>query len=272
MMTSNNWNWANMVETEPVETELELNNSRPRVWGPWATVGFGLVIIVVSLFVQVVITIVFVVAGFFTETEPGLNELGFFDWLETINLGLLISLSVIISSVVCIALLIVFIKARRGDTVAGYLGLKAISAKAALVSLAVLVVFLGLEVLANTVFEAPAESDIMVDAYASSVWPALFWIAVIVVGPVFEEVLFRGFLFQGLRYSRIGVIGAVIVTSLVWAVSHLQYGLFQIAWIFVFGIILGIMRYRTGSLWTPMIMHVLNNLAAVIFIALEFGV
>ena len=272
MMTSNNWNCADMVEPESVETESELKNSIPRVWGPWATVGFGLAIIVVGLFVQVVITIVFIVAGFFTETEPGLNGLIFFDWLETINLGLLISLSVIISSVVCIALVIVFIKARRGDTVAGYLGLKAISAKAALVSLVVLVGFIAIQVLVNIVFEVPAESDIMVDAYASSVWPALFWIAVIVVGPVFEEVLFRGFLFEGLRYSRIGVIGAVIVTSLVWAVSHLQYGLFQIAWIFVFGVILGIMRYSTGSLWAPTIMHVSNNLIAVLFIALEVGV
>ena len=260
-----------MPGSEIVESEKEINGSGKRVWGPWATIGLGLVVFIVSVIVQVVIIVIFIIAELVNETESGLAELEFFNWLDMGNLGLLISLSVIISSVVCIGLIMIFIKLRRGDTVTGYLGLKSISFKVVLVSLAVSAGFIALEVLANRVFQVSAESDIMTKAYDTSILPALFWIALIAFGPIFEEVMFRGFLFKGLRHSRIGVAGAIIVTSVLWAGSHLQYGLFQIAWIFVLGVALGLMRYRTGSLWAPILMHIFNNLIAVLFIALEVG-
>jgi membrane protease YdiL (CAAX protease family) len=134
------------------------------------------------------------------------------------------------------------------------------------------VAYILLTVLVNMGLNRPTESDIMVQAYATSVWPVLFWVAVVVFGPFFEEVLFRGFLFEGFRQSRIGIVGTIILTSLVWAGFHLQYGLFEIASIFVLGVIFGIVRYKTGSLWAPMIMHAFNNLLAVLLISLEIGV
>ena len=96
--------------------------------------------------------------------------------------------------------------------------------------------------------------------------------ATVIFAPVFEEVFFRGFLFEGFRYSKMGAAGAIFVTSLVWAGFHMQYGLLQIASIFVLGIILGVVRYRTGSLWAPLAMHVFNNLLAMFFITIDFGI
>jgi membrane protease YdiL (CAAX protease family) len=96
--------------------------------------------------------------------------------------------------------------------------------------------------------------------------------ATVVFAPLFEEVFFRGFLFEGFRYSKLGPAGAIFVTSIVWAGFHMQYGLFQIASIFVLGIILGVVRYRTNSLWPPLAMHVFNNLLAMVFLTIDVGV
>lgn len=255
-----------------MNSEIENTITEKRVWGFWATAGWGVLVIFISVVVQAIIAVVFIIAKLVTEAEIDLIELDFLEWLETIDLGLLLSLSIVISAIVCVGLIFIIIKVRRGATIADYLGFKSIGTGTVLVVLAISVAYIVLSVLVNMGLNRPTDSDIMVQAYATSVWPALFWMAVVVFGPFFEEVLFRGFLFEGLRQSRIGIAGAIILTSLVWAGFHLQYGLFEIASIFVLGVIFGIVRYKTGSLWAPMIMHVFNNLLAVLLIALEIGV
>ena len=47
--------------------------------------------------------------------------------------------------------------------------------------------------------------------------------------PVFEELFFRGFLLEGFRRTFLGTTGAVVLTSLLWAVIHTQYDLYYMA-------------------------------------------
>jgi len=260
------------VRQVDVNSEIEDTSIEKRVWGFWTTAGWGVLVIFISIVVQAVIAVIFIVARLVTGASIDLTELDISGLLEAIDLGLLLSLSIVISAIVCIGLIYIIIKARRGATVADYLGFKSIGTGTVLVALAVSVAFIVLSVLVNMGLNRSADPDIMVQAYATSVWPALFWMAVVVFGPFFEEVLFRGFLFEGFRHTRIGIAGTVVLTSLVWAGFHLQYGLFEIATIFVLGVIFGIVRYKTGSLWPPMIMHAFNNLMAVLLIALGIGV
>jgi membrane protease YdiL (CAAX protease family) len=255
-----------------VNSEIAGTKTEKRVWGFWATVGWGILVMFISGVTQVAITVIFIIAKLVTEEEIALTELDYSEWLDTIDLGLLLSLSVVISAIVCVGLIFIIIKVRRNVTFADYLGFRSIGIGTVLVALAISVAYILLSVLVNMGLNRTTDSDIMVQAYASSVWPALFWVAVVVFGPFFEEVLFRGFLFEGFKQSRIGIVGTIIVTSLVWAGFHLQYGLFDIASIFILGVVLGIVRHKTGSLWAPMIMHAFNNLLAVFLIALEIGV
>jgi membrane protease YdiL (CAAX protease family) len=255
-----------------MNSEIEDTNTDNRVWGFWPTAGWGVLVMFVSGVVQVIIAVIFFVTRLVSEVTIDLTELDISEWLDAIDLGLLLSLSIIISAIVCIGLVLIIIKVRRGATIAEYLGFKSIGTGTAMAALAISVAFIVLSILVNMGLNRPADSDIMVQAYNTSVWPALFWLAVVVFGPVFEEVLFRGFLFEGFRHSRIGIPGTIILTSLVWAGFHLQYGLFEIASIFVLGVIFGVVRYKTGSLWPPMIMHAFNNLMAVLLLALEIGV
>jgi membrane protease YdiL (CAAX protease family) len=87
-------------------------------------------------------------------------------------------------------------------------------------------------------------------------------LAVGVFGPIAEELVFRGYLF-GLLKDRAGIPLTIAVTSLGWAVLHVDYTWWVIAIIAVDGLLLGLARWRTGSVYVPIAMHVLYNLYAI---------
>lgn len=71
-------------------------------------------------------------------------------------------------------------------------------------------------------------------------------------------------MFAGLKQSRLGVVGAVIISAAVWAGIHLQYDLHGILVIFFLGLFLGFVRHKTGSTWLCVILHSIMNLIATI--------
>lgn len=85
-----------------------------------------------------------------------------------------------------------------------------------------------------------------------------------VAAPMSEEVLARGFLFRGWSASFLRVPGAIILSSLVWTIVHLQYDMYFLAEVFSIGLWFGYMRHRAGSLWLTIVLHALNNLTAVV--------
>jgi membrane protease YdiL (CAAX protease family) len=92
----------------------------------------------------------------------------------------------------------------------------------------------------------------------------LLVLAFSIAAPVSEEVLARGFLYRGWSESFLRVPGAIILSSLVWTVVHLQYDLYFLAEVFSIGLWFGYMRYRSQSLWLTIVLHALNNLTAVV--------
>ena len=113
----------------------------------------------------------------------------------------------------------------------------------------------------------PLVPDVMTDLYRSTTYRSLLWLALIVAAPVFEEVLFRGFLFESLQQSVLRPTGAVLVTSALWAGVHLQYDAYGIATIFAFGTVLGLARLRTRSICPCILMHALMNSIASVEVA-----
>jgi CAAX protease family protein len=84
-------------------------------------------------------------------------------------------------------------------------------------------------------------------------------ISVSVVAPIWEELVFRGFLYRGLAASRLGVAGAIVVTSLLWAGLHFDRTWLGFGEIFFCGLVWGALRWRTGSTAATMAVHFLNN-------------
>lgn len=235
-----------------------------RVWGPWETVGFGLVIGTAFFVAQVIVAVAFVFLAPGSSSPSGASAL-----LDAVMAreGLLVSLASIASAIVGVGITAVVIKVRKGTSFAEYLGLKRPTGKSVLASLGVVVGVILLTDVVTDLIGKPLDSQFTVDVYRTAVWPVLWWPALVVFAPAFEEMFFRGFLFEGLRHSRIGMAGTILVTALAWSALHVQYGFAQIAVIFAWGIALGIVRWRTGSLWNTLIMHAFINLVATVEVA-----
>jgi uncharacterized protein len=97
----------------------------------------------------------------------------------------------------------------------------------------------------------------------------LFFLAVIIVAPITEEIAFRGFLFRGLSASWLGVAGTLVVTSAAWAAMHIQYDAIQVGQIFLIGLLLGWLRWASGSTLLCIGLHMLANLVACIQAAIK---
>jgi membrane protease YdiL (CAAX protease family) len=88
-------------------------------------------------------------------------------------------------------------------------------------------------------------------------WFALFAPVLVVSAPFGEELLFRGFIFKGLR-RRLSLWPAVLLSAGVFALVHL-YPLIMPT-IFADGVVLALAYERRQSLATTMVMHAVNNL------------
>ncbi len=84
----------------------------------------------------------------------------------------------------------------------------------------------------------------------------LLLITTVVIAPVFEELVFRGILLPVL-VSKVGKIGGVLLSALVFALAHLSVG--ELPPLFVLGIGLGLMRLSSGRLFPCALMHSLWN-------------
>lgn len=247
-----------------MQPEFQEEEKKPRVWGGWATVGFSLAIFVVYFVVT------FLIASGFTVFEvinnPAITSSRLAENL--VNNGLLISLVVIFSAIAGTGFIILFIKLRKGFTVAEYLGLKRIKWRTILILLGLIIIMFLVSAVIDRFFQKPQDTEFTTQAYQSSVYPVLLWLAVVVFAPMFEEFFFRGFLFVGLEQSAIGAVGAILVTSISWAGLHTQYSIYGIITIFVLGIILGIVRIKTRSLWSTIFIHAVWNFTALLATAL----
>jgi len=101
-----------------------------------------------------------------------------------------------------------------------------------------------------------------------STYATLF--AAVIIAPFCEEVFFRGFVFPGLRRGM-SVGWAIIISSLLFGVAHADPGSFPV--LFVIGLALALLRWRTRSIWPCIILHMLNNgIAALVILLTMQGV
>ncbi len=96
---------------------------------------------------------------------------------------------------------------------------------------------------------------------------ALFLFNTIILAPVTEEVLFRGFLLPSWSRSRLGPTGAVAATSAIFAAMHIQYDSCGMIAVGLAGCLYGWLRLRSGSLLPPIIAHCMGNAVATIGLA-----
>jgi membrane protease YdiL (CAAX protease family) len=86
-------------------------------------------------------------------------------------------------------------------------------------------------------------------------------LAVGIIGPIFEEILFRGLIFGELRKITT-VRAALFIQAALFGICH--FNVIQSSYAFVIGILIGFVYYRSNSIIAPMIVHIAINSSTVI--------
>jgi uncharacterized protein len=230
----------------------------PRIWKFWGTALWGLFIFAAMFVGQIA-----VVAWFVLQREGPIDVAAA---VHVVGGGLTISLSVIMGLPAVLAALWIAIRISRtpfGD----YLALRRPSwTDLAIGVVALFVLVMGWDLLSRAAGREIAPG-FMGEVLKSARADGALWLLVIaftIAAPVSEEFFARGFLYRGWSESFLGPVGAILLSSLVWTALHLQYDWFFFGEVFSIGLLLGYLRYRFDSTWLTVIVHGLNNLAAVV--------
>jgi membrane protease YdiL (CAAX protease family) len=228
-------------------------------WGLWASLGLSAVVFVVYVLMTAVVVVGYSV--YRQLADPGAAPPDYENILGTS--GLLVCLAIIAAGLSGTLMVLWFTRLRKSYSVREYLCLRFADRKSTLIWFAILISFILLYHGLAYLVEFQNVGDLYMGIYDSVVFPPVFFLALVVVPPIFEESLFRGFLFRGIQASRLGNVGAVLITSITWAVVHAQYEAGLIAVVFLIGILLGVARARSGSLYLTMMLHGAFNLISV---------
>lgn len=99
--------------------------------------------------------------------------------------------------------------------------------------------------------------DLIYEGKHSPFW---FFLAMAVVAPVNEELLFRGYAYSG-WVNKLGVRGAILLPAVLFTICHFQYGWVGLIFVFLMGLGLGILRWKTRSIYPCLALHMVNNLS-----------
>lgn len=88
---------------------------------------------------------------------------------------------------------------------------------------------------------------------------ALAFIALVVIAPFVEELLFRGY-FYGMIRKHIGFLASSLITSLLFGLVHFQWNI--AVDVFALSLVLCYLREQTGAIWASIGLHMIKNAIA----------
>jgi membrane protease YdiL (CAAX protease family) len=258
---------TNPQASDPMEPKPpESPPPRPEVWGPWATIGWTLLMSVCGLVAAIVAGLVVAFSGLGGESTGGFAARA--ENLTKSGTFVIVTQSAFIATILPIMFGAILL--RKGLGVRDYLALRSPPPRVYLLWFLLTSAYVAINDLILVALGRPIVPEFQLEMWRS-ISPVACFVFVVVLAPLLEEVVFRGFLLIGLRRSRLGAWGAVVLTALLWAVIHTQYGWYEIAILFAVGLVLGYARLRHKSLLLPIAMHAFQNLVATIETAIVAG-
>jgi membrane protease YdiL (CAAX protease family) len=128
-------------------------------------------------------------------------------------------------------------------------------------TLLALLAYLGFAVIFASLVADPEQVDVADElGFDQSTLGAISaGILIVIVAPLAEEVFFRGFFFGGLR-ARMPFVWAALISGAFFGSIHLTTGNLAVGvQLSVLGIVLAYLYERSGSLWSPIALHTINN-------------
>jgi membrane protease YdiL (CAAX protease family) len=224
-----------------------------QAWGFWATLGWFAAAAATFVLSNIVIGIGYAVWHGINHPTVPLD-------MESPVLGFLVT-----AISMPIAALVLMLAARRGGSVRGYLGLVWPHWRHILVGFSMLIVVGLVGEGMIRLFPSFDQTPEMIAEYRAIMGNpaalALYWFTLVVTAPIAEEIIFRGFLMRGWSTSRVGIAGAIALSSLIFAVIHTQYNVLGVTMVLMLGLVFAVMRWRSGSIVLTIMMHAVWNLA-----------
>jgi membrane protease YdiL (CAAX protease family) len=165
----------------------------------------------------------------------------------------------LLAAVLGTAALVKLVEKRAPGRVADYLALRWVDPGVAARWLGATLVYLVAVAIVQSMLRAGLGIEPPPDPIARAPLGLIFLLAVLVAAPVYEELMFRGFVTAGLLGTPLGWSGTLTVTSLAWALLHSQYDTISLIAVFGAGLLFGLARLSTGSLPLAVAMHALFN-------------
>jgi CAAX protease family protein len=251
------------MDQRVTEPEIALAGAALHPWGFWATVGWALAALVLWFAAQLAVVVAFLAWRHGHGAVPDLERLA--------NDGLLLALAVTVATPFAVGVFALAARL-RGWRARDYLALHVPGRRELIFGVGCLVALLVAFDIITWLLGRDIVPSFMVEAYksarAANALPLMF-VAIVVMAPIGEEVAFRAFLFRGLAASRLGIHGTLVLTSAAWSLMHVQYDAFILVLIFGIGLLLGWLRWASGSALLTIVLHMLANLAACVQAAIK---
>ena len=230
-----------------------------KILGRWATLGFAVLTYVLGdVIAAAVVSIVVPASENFNRSYDGTSQAVF----------------VLVSSSVSVVYLVLGLASwRSGPSVLAYLGLDIPRRRHIAITVAGLALWIVFTAILDLVLDRDAEPFMLAiyrsaQAEGSLIW---LWLETVVVAPIREELLFRGFMFRGFVHTQRDAIPSIVFISLIWSLTHFRYDWLTIAEVFVLGLLLGLVRWSTGSTTLTILLHAINNLVGSILVEFELA-
>lgn len=176
--------------------------------------------------------------------------------------GFVLSLSTCVSAMVTVPA-VRLLTGTVEDRPWSFLGFRRVSGRAILISCGATVAYLVSWTIVSALIHRPPTPFVLA-VYDTARFPALLAVVLVIVAPLLEEMLFRGFLFAALRAAGAPVWAAALVVSVIFVAIHTQYDAYDTAGVFLMGLLFMAARVRFDSIVPSIVMHSLTN--AVVFV------
>jgi hypothetical protein len=229
-----------------------------KIWGYWATFGWSVLAFIVGQFLALAVLVWW-----------RINDLD--SILTTPFDGKSVTLFIVISNPLMIAVLAGAVRLARARQ-AAYLALVLPRARDVGICILCLIGLVIISDLALYLSGRDLVTPFQTQSYASAAaegWLPALLAAAILIAPAGEEIMFRGFVFRGWARSDRALWPAIVVISLLWAALHIQYDWTGVLQIFIIGLFLGWMRWRSGSTLLTFFLHALFNVEGTLETAVQ---
>ncbi len=237
----------------------------------WSNFFSGLIWFVVGFIIIVITQIAAVIGlGVIEALESGVkpNEQEVQRLFED---GDIIGIAFFFATILILLLVVLVIKFRRKREVKEYLALNSKPINVFMKWLGVALIILLANYVCDILFDRPAMPEWVINTFKTVDYKFLYFLGIVVFAPILEEVLYRGYILRTWLESRLHPNLAIFLLSALWALTHLQYDLYDMFWIFVLGILLAYSRIRSGSLYPAICIHCSWNLFSYFLVSYYLG-